>query len=102
MDGCHIEINTPPKNKEDYFNRKQYYNIDPQGTADSQLLFQDIVVGFLSSIHYARVLQLSGNFDLAENKEILPEPTRMVYGGLLRPMLVGDSSYPLKTLCHLP
>ena len=35
IDGCHIEINAPPENKEDYFNRKQYYSINLQGTVNS-------------------------------------------------------------------
>ena len=96
IDGCHIEINAPPENKEDYFNRKQYYSINLQGTVNSRLLFQHVAVGYPGSIHDARVLRLSGIFDLAENEEILSAPTRMVNGGLLRPMLVGDSAYPLK------
>ena len=96
IDGCHIEINAPPENKEDYFNRKQYYSINLQGTVNSRLLFQHVAVGYPGSIHDARVLRLSGIFDLAENEEILSAPTRMVHGGLLRPMLVGDSAYPLK------
>ena len=96
IEGCHIEINAPPENKEDYFNRKQYYSINLQGTVNSRLLFQHVAVGYRSSIHDARVLWLSGIFDLAENEEILSAPTRMVNGGRLRPMLVGDSAYPLK------
>ena len=28
IDGCHVEINAPLENKEDYFNRKQYYSIN--------------------------------------------------------------------------
>lgn len=93
IDGCHIEINAPPENKEDYYNRKQYYSINLQGTVNSQLLFQHIAVGYPGSIHDARVLRLSGIFDLAENGDILSSPTRMVHGALLRPMLVGDSAY---------
>ena len=27
IDGCHIEINAPPDNHEDYFNRKQHYSV---------------------------------------------------------------------------
>jgi len=42
------------------------------------------------------VLQLNAIFHLAEDKEISSAHTRMVNGGLLRPMLVGDSAYPLK------
>ena len=31
IDGCHIEINAPPINHEDYFNRKQQYSVNLQG-----------------------------------------------------------------------
>ena len=96
VDGCHIEINAPPENKEDYFNRKQYYSINVQGIVNPQLHFQHIAVGFPGSIHDSRVLRLSRIFNLAENEEILTAPTRMVNRVQLRPMLVGDSAYPLK------
>ena len=86
IDSCHIEINAPPENKEDYFNRKQYYSINQRGTVNLRLLFQHVAVGYPGSIHDARVLRLSGIFDLAENEEILSAPTRMVHGGLLRPI----------------
>ena len=102
IDGCHIEINAPPENKEDYFNRKQYYGINLQGTVNSWLLFQHVAVGYPGSIHDARVLRKSGIFDLAENEEILSARTRMVNGGLLKPMLVGDSAYPVKNWLMKP
>ena len=28
INGCHIEINAPPDNHEDYFNRKQHYSVN--------------------------------------------------------------------------
>ena len=49
IDGCHIEINAPPDNHEDYFNRKQHYSVNLQAML--------VTVG---SIHDARVLWLSG------------------------------------------
>ena len=30
IDGCHNEINAPPDNHEDYFNRKQHYSVNLQ------------------------------------------------------------------------
>ena len=102
IDGCHIEINAPPENKEDYLNRKQYYGINLQGTVNSWLLFQHVAVGHPGSIHDVRVLRKSRIFDLAENEEILSARTRMVNGGLLKPMLVGDSAYPVKNWLMKP
>ena len=67
VDGCHIEIIALPQNKDDYFDRKRYYSINLQGTVNPQLHFQHIAVGFPGSMHYSRVLKLSGIFNLAEN-----------------------------------
>jgi len=39
IEGCNIEINTPPENKEDYFNRKQYYSINLQGIVNPEYFF---------------------------------------------------------------
>ena len=66
VDGCHIEIKALPQDKEDHFNRKQYYSINLQGIVNPQLHFQHIAVGFPGSMHYSRVLRLSGIFNLAE------------------------------------
>ena len=48
--------------------------------------------GYPGSLHDARVLRLSEIFDAAENENILMEPT-----GVIRPLIGGDSAYPLKT-----
>ena len=42
IDGCHIEINAPPQNKEDYYNRKQHYSVILQATVDCSLKFQHV------------------------------------------------------------
>ncbi|XP_073232992.1 uncharacterized protein [Porites lutea] len=55
IDGCHVEINAPPDNHEDYFNRKQHY----------------------------------------KNEQILSGPTCNINGTEVRPLLAGDSAYPL-------
>ena len=95
IDGCHIEINAPPDNHEDYFNRKQHYSVNLQGIVDSNLKFIHVTVGYPGSIHDARVLRLSGLYDLAENEQILSGPTRNINGTDIRPLLAGDSAYPL-------
>ena len=37
IDGCHIEINAPSQNHEDYFNRKQHYSVNLQAIVDANL-----------------------------------------------------------------
>ena len=79
IDGCHIKINAPPENKDNYLDRKQYYSINLQGIVNSWLLFQHKAVGFPGSSHDVRILRLSGNFDLAENEDILTAPSQIVH-----------------------
>ena len=46
IDGCHIEINAPPQNKEDYYNRKQHYSVILQAIVDCSLKFLHVSVGY--------------------------------------------------------
>ena len=93
IDGCDIEINAPPENHKDYFNRKQHYSVNLQGIVDSNLKFIHATVGYPCSIHDARVLRLSGPYELAENEQILSGPTCNINGTEIRLLLAGDSAY---------
>ena len=95
IDGSHIEIRAPPDNHEDYYNQKQFYSLVLQGAVDSKLLFRHISVGYPGSVHDLRVLRLSGLADLVEKGQILKSPTKIIQGVEVRPMLAGDSPYPL-------
>ena len=53
-------------------------------------------VTVFDSWHDARVLRLSQIFHAAENDLILTEPKADVNGTIVRPLIVGDSAYPLK------
>ena len=53
IDGCHIEINAPPQNHKDYFNRKQHYSVNLQAIVDANLMFIHAMVGYPGSIHNA-------------------------------------------------
>lgn len=96
VDGSHIEINAPPNNHEDYFNRKQHYSINLQGIVDSDLKFIHASAGYPGSIHDSLVLRLSGISDLAENKQILAGPTKIVNGVEIGPLLAADGAYKLR------
>ena len=95
IDGCHIEINAPPENHEDYFNRKQQYSVNLQAIVNCNLKFIHVSFGYPGSIHDARVLRLSGLFDLGENEQILTSPMKIVSGTEILPLIIGDSAYPL-------
>ena len=66
-----------------------------QGIVDSNLKFIHATVGYPGSIHNAQVLRLSGLYELAENEQILSGPTCNLNGTEIRPLLAGDSAYPL-------
>ena len=78
-------------------NRKHFYSYVMQVVVDSHGLFLSVSTGYPGSLHDARVLRLSEIFDAAEDEEILMEPLKDVNGTVIRPLIVGDSAYPLKT-----
>ena len=97
IDGTHIPIKVPLNNHEDYFNRKHFYSYVMQAVVDSHGLYLSVSTGYPGSLHDARVLRLSEIFDAAENENILMEPTVDLNGTVIRPLIVRDSAYPLKT-----
>ena len=95
-DGNHTEITAPHQNKEDYYNRKCFYSLNLQAITNSRLKFQHIAIGSPGGIHDARVLRLSGIYNLAERGQICSMPKRNINDVEIPPMLVGDSDYPLR------
>ena len=97
IDGSHIPIKAPLINHEDYFNRKHFYSCLVQGVVDYTGLFLSVAAGFPGSLHDARMLRLTDFYRAAEDEDILMEPTLDLGGTVIRPLVVGDSAYPLKT-----
>ena len=97
IDGSDIPIKAPKENHEDYFNRKHFYSYLVEGIVDSSGLFLSVATGFPGSLHDSRTLRLSDVYWAAENEDILMEPTLDMGGTVIRPLVVGDSAYPLKT-----
>lgn len=96
IDGCHIEINTPSvADQGDYFDSKQRYSVTLQAVVDCDLKFIHASVGYPGSLNDASVLKLSGFYDLAETQQILAGPSKLFHGTEVRPLVVGDSAYPL-------
>ena len=95
IDGSHVQIKAPKTCHEDYFNRKQNYSINLQGTVDGTGMFIDVSTGWPGSMHDARVLRLSSLYSKATDGEILSEPEKSIEGIAVRPLLLGDSAYPL-------
>ena len=73
-----------------------------QGIVDSSLKCIHATVGYPGSIHDARVLRLSGLYDMAQNEQILSGPTRDINGVEIGPLLAGGSAYPLTSWLTKP
>ncbi|KAL7394000.1 hypothetical protein ABVT39_019127 [Epinephelus coioides] len=81
IDGCHIRIKPPSRNKACYYNYKGYYSIQMQAICDSMGRFMDIFVGYAGSAHNTRVLRNSPVYF----RSLYPPPSYF---------LVGDGGYP--------
>ena len=97
IDWTHIPIKAPQNNHEDYFNRKHFYSYVMQAVVDSHGLYLSVSTRYPGSLHDAWVLRLSEMFYAAENENFLMELTLALNGTVIRPLIVGDSAYPLKT-----
>ena len=97
IDGSHIPIKAPQVNHEDYFNRKHFYSYLVQGVVDSCGLFLSVATGFPGSLHDARMLRLTDMYWAAEDEHILVQPTLVIGGAVIRPLVVGDTAYPSRT-----
>ena len=103
IDGCHIALKTVPVDERiDYFNRKQDYSVVIQGVADASFRFLDISAGYPGGIHDARVPRLSNLHREIEQGDWLNGPTKQISGSEIRPLLVGDSAYPLSVWLMKP
>ena len=96
IDGTHIPIRAPKINHEDYFNRKHYYSFVVQGVIDASGSYLSLSTGFPGSMHDARVLRLSNLYSAAEERRILTTPCMEINGLQIRPLILGDSTYPIK------
>ena len=80
-----------------YICRKKFHALVLQAVVDYNLKFMDIATGFPGSFHDTRVLRLSSIFDRAEASDILSSPVENINGTNVRPLILGDGAYPLKS-----
>lgn len=59
IDGSHVRIDKPVEDADSHINRKQYFSIHVQGTANHKLKFMDVFIGYPGSVHDAKVLKNS-------------------------------------------
>uniref|UniRef100_A0A8C9WQ70 DDE Tnp4 domain-containing protein n=1 Tax=Sander lucioperca TaxID=283035 RepID=A0A8C9WQ70_SANLU len=80
----------------DYFNRKGWHSIIPQGVVDGKGLFWNVFAGLPGSLHDARVLRLSTLWELASRGNYFPASTRNIGGVNAGYYILGDFAYPLQ------
>lgn len=85
----------PVDERIEYCNRKQDYSIVIQGVSDTSFEFLDVSTGYPGSFHYARIHRLSKLQREIDQGAWLNAPSKRIGGSEVRPLLVGDSAYPL-------
>ena len=88
IDGCHIPVKAPRKNRKQYINRRGFHSLQLQVICDMDMQFTDVFCGYPGSVHDARVFRNSPFFQDAEANpdNLFPRNTH----------LLGGSAYPLK------
>ncbi|XP_044271803.1 putative nuclease HARBI1 [Tribolium madens] len=95
VDGTHIECKVPTTQHSSYQDRKFNHSIIVQAVATSTRLFTNISVGYLGSLHDARILKES---DLGQT--MYNRTANLFYNENYH--LVGDSAYPCKMWLMTP
>jgi hypothetical protein len=91
IDATHIQINQPPDNANDYFNRKQVHSVILQAVCNEDCEFISVATGFPGRLHDARVFR---NTTLSESLETLVEDPET--------HIIGDVAYPLQSRLMTP
>ncbi|XP_023310875.1 protein ANTAGONIST OF LIKE HETEROCHROMATIN PROTEIN 1-like [Anoplophora glabripennis] len=86
IDGSHIPIRKPVKQKDDFVNRKGFHSILIQRIVQENLKFIDVTVGEPGSLHDARMLRKSRFY-----RRAVSNTNSLFYG---KYKLLGDSAYP--------
>ena len=95
VDGTHIEIQAPNcLSKTDYFSRTKRYTVNTQCIVGANLIFYSVATGYPGSCHDARVWAESriGKFSVSG---ALKFPEEIIDQVKVKPLLLGDSAYPL-------
>lgn len=91
IDCSHVKIQSPGGNDAEIFrNRKQFFSLNVQTIADTDLKIRDIVARWPGSAHDSHILRNSRIYHSFEN------------GAFGDNLLVGDSGYPIKNYLITP
>nr|XP_060631141.1 uncharacterized protein LOC132774759 [Anolis sagrei ordinatus] len=97
VDGCHCAIVSPVRQGGHFSNRKHAYSVLLQGVTDHTGRFINIEIGQSGNNLDAKVIQNSAIFEKMEAGVFVPgNPTITVGDTQIGPLLLSDSSYPIR------
>ena len=100
---CHIRIEGPNKNPEDYINRKEYHSLVLQGLVDNRYLFRDIFLGWTGKSYDGRIFKNSPLYKEYQKRCLLPtNMLKQISNVELSPLILGDSAYSLENWLMKP
>lgn len=94
LDSTHIKIISPKQNKYDFLGKKNFYSVLVLGTANSNCKFTH-VSAYPGAVSHAEMLRDSALQRDIENGTLLNAPARIINGVEVKPLLVGNSYFPL-------
>ena len=100
----HVPIQKPRGNANavDYLSETQSYSVISQGVCDGNLKFLAVDSGFPGSFKSHHIFKHTWICDSAEKKEILQSPLNKIRERSIKPYLIGDSTYPIRTWLLIP
>jgi hypothetical protein len=102
IDGIHILLVHRASTKvtlvhSDYYNRKKRYSIVVQAMCDVDKMFWNVCVGCLGGVHDRGQFKTSSLYKQLRRQQILQHPQITVGQLTIKPYLVGNSAYPIRT-----
>lgn len=96
IDGSHIPVLAPADQRNDYYCYKGYYSIILQGIVDYRGRFINAFTGFPGRANDARVFSASSVYRAGTDGQLFDNFQAIIEGVVVKPLLVGDSAYPLR------
>lgn len=95
IDATHIPIIAPAHRATEYINSKGYYSMVLQALVDHKGRFTDVYAGRSGKVHDVRIFRSSPIFRAMNQGTFVPNTTMNIEGERVKPVILGDTAYPL-------